>query len=316
MIVCVGESLIDFVPEPPLFRPVAGGCPFNCSVAAARLGASVRFIGAVSRDFFGDQIVAALDADNVDTRWVSRVDRPTTLAFVKKASDGSARYAFYADGSADRSLESSNLPDLPDLALLQIGSISLIADPQSSTILDLVECERDSRVIVFDPNIRPTLITDEADYRARVNRALGASTILKTSDEDLSWMFPGLSEDDAVAATLARGVRLVLLTRGSAGSVAITSSHAVSVPAQPTSVADTIGAGDSYMAAALMWLDEHGIVEPRSVSQLTTADLESLVDLCGRVAAITCSRIGADPPRRAELVDADPPATGIAHRQG
>ncbi len=310
MIVCVGESLIDFVPEPPLYRPVAGGCPFNCSVAAARLGASVRFIGAVSRDFFGDQIVAALDADGVDTRSVSRVERPTTLAFVKKASDGSARYAFYADGSADRSLGSSNLPDLPDRSLLQIGSISLIADPQSSTILDLVERERDSRVIVFDPNIRPTLVANEADYRARVFRALGAATIVKASDEDLSWMFPGVGHADAIGEVLSRGVRMVLLTRGSAGSTATTAKHTVSVAAKSAVVADTIGAGDSYMAAALVWLDEHGIVEPRAVSRLSVADLSSLVDLCGRVAAITCSRIGADPPRRAELVDADP------HRQG
>ena len=305
MIVCVGESLIDFVPEPPLYRPVAGGCPFNCSVAAARLGASVRFIGAVSRDFFGDQIVGALDANGVDTRWVSRVDRPTTLAFVKKAPDGSARYAFYADDSADRSLGPSDLPNLPDGALLQIGSISLIADPQSSTILDLVERERYSRVIVFDPNIRPTLVGDDADYRVRVGRALGAATILKTSDEDLSWMFPGMGEDDAVAEVFARGVRLVLLTRGSSGSAAMTAHHRVSVRSKPTDVADTIGAGDSYMAAALAWLDERRIAEPSAVSELSAADLESLVDLCGRVAAITCSRTGADPPHRAELVTAD-----------
>ena len=250
MIVSIGESLIDFVPERnagvatdrdlPSYRPVAGGSPYNCAIAGARLSGSAGYIGSVSHDFFGDFIVDHLIANGVDTAMVSRVAEPTTLAFVNTTPDGSARYAFYTQGSADRALRIDNLPTaLPDGALLQIGSISLIADPSAGSILHLVEREAARRIVVLDPNVRPSVIDDERGYRARVERAIA--------------------------------------------------------------LVDTIGAGDAFMAALLVWLDEAGIRRPEDVERLTVETLFAALRFATRVAAITCTRVGADPPRRSEL---------------
>lgn len=311
MIVCVGESLIDFVPQGaprdavsglPLYRPVAGGCPYNCAIAAARLGAEVAFVGTVATDFFGDQLVERLTANRVGTHYVTRLDRPTTLAFVKKAPDGSARYAFYTSEAADRALAPGHLPlPLPDGAILQIGSISIIPDPEGSTILDLAEAERRRRLVAFDPNVRETLATDHDDYRSRIGRALCATSLLKSSDEDLAWIYPDLSHEEAIERVLELGVALVVLTRGAEGSEAITRHARVRVAARSVAVSDTIGAGDSFLAALLVWLDDHGVRTPEAVGALEEASLVPALEFATEVAAITCTRVGADPPHRDEL---------------
>ncbi|MFW5689143.1 MAG: carbohydrate kinase family protein [Spirochaetota bacterium] len=320
MIICIGESLIDFVPGPtselpavvassagdvsplPPYRPVAGGSPFNCAIAAARLGATVGFAGTVATDFFGDQIVRVLEANGVELSMVTRVDNPTTLAFVRKDPHGAARYAFYTNDAADRALTREDLPaELPSGALLQMGSISIIADPEGSTILDLAEREHGRRVIVFDPNIRESLIADSADYRDRLKRALRVATILKTSDEDLRWIFPDTSTEVAVGKALEAGVSLVVLTKGAEGSGAYTARSSVEVAAERVDVSDTIGAGDSFMAALLTWVDERGANTVDAVATLSTEELRDALVFASRVAGITCTRVGADPPRRDEL---------------
>lgn len=308
MIICTGESLIDFVPHAerhgslPLYRPVPGGSPFNCAIAAARLGAEVAFLGALSRDFFGDQIAAQLRANAVGEAMITRVEAPTTLAFVKRESDGSARYAFYTEGSADRSLTAAMIPQaLPESAILQIGSISLIADPEANAILELARRESDRRIVAIDPNIRTSLIGDEGDYRARLNDAISTAAVLKCSHEDLAWIYPGTGIEGAARAALDSGIELVTVTRGAAGSVAFTKAGSVAAGAAPTTVADTIGAGDSFLAAVLVWLDEHGIHDGERLSALTVAEIDSMLRLASAVSAITCSRVGADPPRRSEL---------------
>jgi len=317
MIICIGESLIDFVPisQPtngdesgaaslPEYRPVAGGCPYNCAISAARLGAKVAFVGTVSTDFFGDQLLSRLGDNTVDTSMIHRVDHPTTLAFVKKSPSGSARYAFYTISAADRAFSAEHVPvPIPAHAIVQIGSISLIADPEGATILDLAERERGRRIIAFDPNIRDTLITDEDDYRRRVDRALAATTVLKTSDEDLEWIYPGVSLDEAVRRVRRKGVELVVVTRGSEGSAAYTASRTVTVAAIDVEVSDTIGAGDSFLAALLVWLDEAGVVEPGSVGGLSIDELTEALEFASRVSAVTCTRVGAEPPYRSELGD-------------
>ena len=317
----MGESLIDFVPLArasgrgseidtataegdnglPLYLPVAGGSPYNCAIAVARLGSEVSFAGTISTDFFGDHLVAQLRANGVGLSLVHRVDNPTTLAFVKKAADGSARYAFYVNDAADRALTPDWLPGpLPESAILQIGSISLIPDPEGSSILHVGEREHGRRVIALDPSIRETLIEDETDYRNRLVRALRFATLLKTSDEDLAWIYPDETPDAAVRHALEAGVGLVVVTKGADGSTAYTSRQTVSVPAVSVEVSDTIGAGDSFLAGLLVWLDERA-ASPATVAALDRSELTGALRFAGRVAAITCTRVGADPPRRDEV---------------
>ncbi len=306
MIVCAGESLIDFVPQAagalPLYQPVAGGSPFNCAIAAARLGADVAFLGAVSQDFFGDQIISRLTENRVRREMVTRVENPTTLAFVQKTADGAARYAFYTNGSADRSLTGEMVPQsLPDGALLQIGSISLIPDPESSALLRLAERECDAHLVALDPNIRTSLIANQDDYRRRLQRALASAAVLKSSDEDLHWIFPGADVTEAASRAMDAGVNLVVVTRGAQGSSVFTPAGRHDAPAAPTTVSDTIGAGDSFLAALLVWLDEHEMRRRDDLLRISEEEILDMQAFASRVAAVTCSRVGADPPRRSEL---------------
>jgi fructokinase len=142
---------------------------------------------------------------------------------------------------------------------------------------------------------------DESDYRARIDRALRACSLLKTSDEDLAWIYPDLSTDEAVRRVLDLGVGLVVVTSGAEGSTAYTAREQVPVPAEMVDVSDTIGAGDSFLAALLVWLDEHRVYAPSAVGTLGADELWDMLSFGARVSAITCTRVGADPPYRNEV---------------
>jgi len=308
VIVCTGEALIDFVPEDPAnpgelpdFRPVAGGSPFNCAIAASRLGSRVAFASVVSTDFFGDHLVARLAADGVGLDLISRADKPSTLAFVSRSDSGSVSYAFFTRDAADRSFRADLIGDLPPGNILQFGSISLIGDPGGGEILSFIARESSRQVVAFDPNIRPSLVVDDVEYRRRLSAGLSNCAILKTSDEDLAWIYPGADLDEAVQRVTDLGVRTVIVTQGADGATAFTSTGTAHVPTKATRIVDTIGAGDSFLAAVLVWLDERGVSSPDEIGALTPDDMREALTFATKVAAITCGRTGADPPRRSEL---------------
>jgi len=308
MIVCCGEALIDMVPSESaegleLFEPKAGGCPCNTAVAAARLGSSVGFLGRVGNDFFGDRLLARLRENGVDTRFVKRTDEPATLAFVSGNPDGGARYAFYSSAAADRNLAIDDLPPSFDTEtrFLMLGSISLAQEPSGTTIESLAAREASKRLISFDPNIRERLIIDRAGYMERFGRIAGMSAIVKTSSEDLAWLFPGVAIDECVDRLLALGPELVVVTTGAAGSIAQTRGARGQAAGPKVKVIDTIGAGDAFHAALLHPLDGRGIADRGSLGSLATADLESLLTFSNRVAAFNCTRAGAEPPTIEEL---------------
>lgn len=307
MIVHTGEALIDFIPldrddGKPAYRPIPGGSPYNSAVATARLGVPNAFLGKISTDFFGDQLIDHLEDNGVGTDLVVRDDRLSTLAFVQRSSSGDARYAFFAENAADRSFTRDDVMNLPkEVTAIQFGSISLIADPVGETIVSLVERERASRVISFDPNIRTSLITDDEHYRKRLARAVAASTVVKISDEDAMWIYPGRSPKEAATEMLGAGVRLVVVTAGSDGAGAYTRDNGVSVPAEAITVADTVGAGDSFHGGVLAWLHYAGRLDETAIAELSRDDLTEMLRYAGAVSAITCSRAGNDPPRLDEL---------------
>ena len=307
MIIHLGEALIDFIPTTDAegmvaFRPVPGGSAYNSSIAAARLGAHAAFLGKISHDFFGQQLLENLNANGVDTSIVRRSDGPSTLAFVKKAPDGSAQYAFFAEKAADRLFVTSDVPVLPDNAALQFGSIALIPDPVGATIAALVEREHRRRVVALDPNVRPSLVKDEGAYRARLGALLKRSSIVRLSDEDLHWISGSDDLRHAAKALLGPHTRMVVVTCGPEGSFAMLhGNRLVHVPAAPTTVVDTIGAGDSFHAAMLTWLDHHGVLTLDALSGLGGDEVEKMLRFSAAVAAITCSRAGANPPSLHEL---------------
>jgi len=309
MIVHAGEALIDFLPVHDeagrrSFTPVPGGSPYNTAVAAARLEVPTAFLGKVSTDLFGKQIVEHLERNGVATELIVRSDRLSTLAFVQPTEGSDVEYAFFSNGAADRSLEPAEIPGFDDgVDAIQFGSISLIADPTGATILELVRRERTRRVTSFDPNIRPGVIEDEEGYRARLDAAFEGSTIVKISAEDLRWIFPDLSVENAVSRLIASDVRLVVVTDGAAGSRAYTAGAEVSVPAQPVTVVDTVGAGDSFHGGVLAWLHHSGALSHDAISALGSDELARMLSFAAAVGGVTCSRPGNDPPRRSDLPD-------------
>ncbi|MDX5401721.1 MAG: carbohydrate kinase [Rhodobacterales bacterium] len=307
MILSCGEALIDMLPRTSTageacFAPYAGGAVFNTAIALGRLGAPSAFFSGVSNDMLGEILTETLAASKVDTRFLARSDRPTTVAFVKLVN-GQATYAFYDEGTAGRMLSTSDLPNLPaEVEALFLGGISLVNDPAASTYEALQARECAARVTMLDPNIRPGFIAGkEAEYRARIGRMIARADIVKLSDEDLHWL---QGEGDPVA--LARGIvamgpKVVFITEGAKGARAVTASQDRFVAAQKVMVVDTVGAGDTFNAGVLAALHRAGVLTKAGVAALSDTVLDAALSLGARAAAVTVSRAGANPPWADEL---------------
>lgn len=306
MILCCGEALIDMLPRittegEAAFAPYAGGSVFNTAVALGRLGRPAGFFSGLSTDMLGDILVASLDAAGVDTSLAARSARPTTVAFVK-LTDGQATYAFYDENTAGRLLTPGDLPDLPEtITALFFGGISLVNDPAAATYAALQTREAPSRVTMIDPNIRPGFITEEAPYRARIADMIARADIVKLSDEDLHWLEgPG---DVTVMARgmIGRGPRLVFITEGARGARAITATQDRFCASAAVTVADTVGAGDTFNAGVLAALHDAHALTKAGIGALCNNVLDAALSLGCRAAAITVSRPGANPPWAREL---------------
>ena len=307
MILSCGEALIDMLPRQSTlgeacFAPYAGGAVFNTAIALGRLGAPSAFFSGISTDMLGEILADTLTASKVDTRYCARSAKPTTVAFVKLV-DGQATYAFYDENTAGLLLTQDQLPDLPaSVSTLFFGGISLVNDPAASTYEALQQREAPTRVTMIDPNIRLGFIAGkEAPYRARIERMIARADIVKLSDEDLHWLSGNGDVTQLARAIVAQGPKLVFITEGAAGARAVTATQDRFIAAQKVTVADTVGAGDTFNAGALCALHEAGALTKARLSALTDAELDAALTLGTRAAAITVSRAGANPPWRAEL---------------
>jgi fructokinase len=311
MIVAIGEALIDLVPADgpngDALLPCPGGSPYNTAIAAARLGAGAAFIGRLSTDPFGERLYARLAANGVGEAFISRTDRPTSLAVVQLNARREARYAFYLRGTADASLSPADLPDVPDaVEAILFGSISLVLEPLGSAVAALVRREAGRRVLSFDPNIRPDLMADRAAYLARFEALAALAHIVKLSDADLAFLYPGAAPEAALSAleAAAPAARLIALTRGADGATLVRRGpdgrRRLDRPARPTTVVDTIGAGDTFHAALAAFLSRLGRLSPERLGTLSDAELGAALDFAQAAAALVCARRGAEPPTLAE----------------
>jgi fructokinase len=306
VILVAGEALYDLVlqGDEDDLRGHPGGGPFNTARAIGRLEQPVAYLGRLSEDRFGERLLGLLADDGVDLSAVVRTSEPTTLALAEVDHDGVARYRFYERETAATGLTpDAALAALPaDVAYLHVGTLGLTLEPVAAAVEAVVSRLADRALIAVDPNIRPWVIRDEAAYRARLDRVLADSHVVKVSQEDLEWLHPDVPEVDAVRALLEKGPALGLLTRGPNGALVVTRTAAVAVPAPRAKVVDTIGAGDAFGGGFLAWWSERGLAR----DDLGTIDLavEATAFAC-LVAARTCSRPGASPPYRSELPPSD-----------
>jgi len=308
MILCCGEALIDMIPARTAdgqggFVPHPGGAVFNTAIALGRLGARTGLLTGLSTDMFGAQLADALTASHVDASLVVRSDRPTTLAFLLVA-DGQATYSFFDENSAGRMLTPGDMPILPDtIAALFFGGISLACEPAAEAYADLLAREGKTRAVMLDPNIRLGFIENVACYRARLNAMLAQVDIVKVSDEDLDWIVPGARPlNDKVAVLQDNGPSVVIVTRGGAGATGVLRDGTeVHVPAERATPVDTVGAGDTFNAGVLAKLSEAGQLQGDALAHLSADALQVAMAYGAKVAAVTVSRTGANPPWAKEV---------------
>lgn len=307
MFLVCGEALFDVFIGDESNRALhldahPGGSPFNVAIGLARLAQPVSFFGGIANDMLGDRLVRVLEAEGIGTEFLNRFDAPTTLGMVELSADGVPRYAFYGNGAADRLPTHDRLPDLPpSVKAIHIGSYATVVEPVAGALEALVRRERDTRLIAYDPNVRLNVEPSVARWRDKVETLTGLAHLVKISDEDAHLLYAGEGDDALAQHWLARGAGLVVMTRGGKGASAWNHGGRVDIAAPQITVVDTVGAGDTFQATMLAWLAENDALDANAVATLATGKVEALLNFAARAAAITCSRRGANLPRREEL---------------
>lgn len=292
-----GEVLIDLIPRGEKKVAIVGGGPANTAKALALLGFDSYFIDGISTDAYGAKAKAELLYDGVNLKYAHFTDKPTCTADVSLDAAGVASYVFTIDGSATFDFSHDWLPDPLEIkpAVLQIGTLATIVEPAATILLEWATKVAQVAPIVFDPNIRSSVVSDRAKYQAAVARWTAISAVIKVSEDDLAWLYPDRDQLDVAAQWLGEGADLVIITKGSYGLIGITSQGSVTVPGVKVEVADTVGAGDTVGAVVV-----EAIVE-RGLSALHGEVLREVLTRAAKAASITCSRAGANPPTRAEI---------------
>ena len=301
MILVGGEALVDLVlSDGDEVGAHLGGGPFNCARTLGRLEQPVAYLGRISTDRFGLRLRAQLEADGVGLEAVVTTEDPTTLALAELDADSAATYRFYRDGTSAGGLTVEDaLAVIPDgVEMIHTGTLGLIFEPTATAIEAVVEQIADTALVMIDLNCRPSAITDPEGYRARLDRLLRRCDVVKASDADLEYLDPGRPDVEAARALLDLGPAVVLLTRGASGATVLSADGETEVAAPRVEVADTIGAGDAFGGGFLAWWRREGL--GASDLQRTDAVVEATKFAC-LVAARTCERPGASPPRLAEL---------------
>jgi fructokinase len=293
-----GEVLIDLIPGADGVRvPHVGGGPANTAKALARLGHDVQFIDGISTDEYGVAARKELLDDEVKLDLALTSDKPTCLAIVSLDANGGASYEFKIDGTATFDFDLKWLPDPSKYKpqVLHIGTLVTVIQPGADVLYDWAMQVAELAPIVFDPNIRPSVMGDHDLYEAAVEKWAALSSVMKVSDDDMAWLYPGQNYVDVAQRWLNDGAALVVVTRGSNGIIGFTADGAVEVDGAKITVADTVGAGDTVGAIIVEAMVEKGIMA------LTGDVLKATLQRAAVAAGITCSRKGAQPPYKHEL---------------
>ena len=293
-----GEVLIDLIPGADGVRVGhVGGGPANTAKALARLGCDVQFIAGISTDVDGVAARKELLEDAVKLNLALSSDKPTCLAIVSLAANGGASYEFKIAGTATFDFSLDWLPDPSRYKpnVLHIGTLATVIQPGADVLYDWALRVAEFAPIVFDPNIRPAVLSNRDAYEAAVEKWAAISSVIKVSDDDMAWLYPGQNYADIAARWINDGAALVVVTRGAQGIIGFTAEGAVEVEGAKITVADTVGAGDTVGAIIVEAMIEKGVLA------LTGDVLGATLHRAAVAAGITCSRKGAEPPYKHEL---------------
>jgi fructokinase len=285
------------MPEGAARKPIVGGGPANTAKALAKIGIKTQFIDGISTDKYGQMAKNELATAGVKLDYVKYSDEPTCLAVVSLGKSGSATYEFVIENTATFDFTHDWLPnpqtDRP--LLLHIGTLAAVIEPGASVLFEWAQSVAKVAPVVFDPNIRSVVISDRKQYVARVERWVAISSAVKVSDEDIKWLYPSLDVEQVVNDWLINGPSLIVVTHGEKGLTGYRKGEVVSVEAFQVKVADTVGAGDTVGAVLVEAIVKDGL------DSFIGLRLETMLKRAAKAAAITVSRVGANPPTFQEL---------------
>lgn len=306
----MGEALVDLIAtdgDGRTWRAVPGGAPYNAAIAAGRLGAPTTYLGVLSEDRFGGMLRHHLAASNVDHSHCPATPEPTTLALVGQ-DDG--EFTFHVAGTTTTSSRVNDLHLPSDVGLLHVsGSVAMVLEPVASRLEGLLAAAQHRALIHVDANPRPQIIGRDR-YLRRFNHWLALADVLKVSAEDIEWMSPGADALETAKLWVTPNGEddehrpgAIVLTRGSRGASIVRDGQVIDVAAPTVEVVDTVGAGDTFAGAILAALAAHHIASRDALDRLDGHWWRTAATYAAKAAAISCTRAGADPPRRSDLSD-------------
>ncbi len=314
MIAIGGENLIDLVSTSsteglPVYVAHPGGSPFNVAMAVGRQGAKSCYLTPISSDKLGDLLAAKLEREGVVLAG-GRSEKPSSLALVS-IENGIPSYGFYRSDTAERQVSKNFLNHIIpfDVQILHLGSVALIdgedARAWEAAFAKHHQAGRDGAASLtsLDPNIRPSLVADADSYRARLKRMMQHADILKLSDEDLNWLYPGTTLEEGFKACVGDGAAaLTVLTKGANGIVVQASGPMFEIAAHKIDeLADSVGAGDTFMASLLVWFSRNKVTSRSELENLAEAQIKEALQRAAVTAALTCQKHGCQPPSLYEI---------------
>lgn len=301
MITVAGEALIDIIVDPAgNVTSVVGGAPLNTARTIARLGLPVSFLGGVSVDAFGGRIMRLLESDGVHYALGQRVEEPTTLAIAELDAHGAASYRFLLDGTSAGAvtpeLAMAHVAD--DCQVLHVGTLGLVLQPLAEAMRAVVAASPSERVVMIDPNCRPAVMGPTSDFRDTLAAVLPRADVVKVSGDDLQFLYPALTPDAAARLIQAESGAVVLFTDGARAVRLLVGEEEIVLDVPTVPVVDTVGAGDSFSGGFLAaWArGGHSRADLRDAGLVVDAARFGIT-----VAALTCQRAGAEPPRIREI---------------
>ncbi|MEL7975815.1 PfkB family carbohydrate kinase [Isoptericola sp. F-RaC21] len=299
-VLAVGEALVDVVHRPDgSSEEHPGGSLANVALTLGRLGRDVRLATWLGSDARGADVRSWLAESRVALAPGSDGAARTSVAQATLDGTGAATYEFDLEWQVPAGAGAAD-----DTLAVHTGSIAAMLPPGDADVRRLLAAARDTATVTYDPNARPAIMGDADVVRPRVEEIVALSDVVKVSDEDLAWLYPGREPLDVARTWQATGPALVVVTLGGSGAAAVTAAGEATVTAPRVDVVDTVGAGDSFMGALLDGLWSAGLLgadRRDALRAITTAETQSLLAGCAAVAAVTVSRAGANPPWAHEL---------------
>lgn len=275
----------------------------NTAKALAQLGLPTQFLGRISKDNFGQNLLTELASYDVGVKHVVAAPEPTSLAAVEVDGSGAASYSFYLNETSNFNWQLNELPtDVSMYQAIHIGTLALVMPPGDAVLFDWLKNLQNAPIVMIDLNVRPSVISDKTHYSEKLAPWIAQANILKVSKDDLDFLYPNQGWQDVAHQLLATfKLSLIAVTLGSGGAALVTPKIIVFENAPAVQVIDTVGAGDTFSAGLLFKLYEYGALDHQTLEILRNEDLQASLHFAVNAAALSCTKTGAVPPTRAEV---------------